>query len=288
MLTYERILHQDQSFMKFLLSSLIAFSVLIPSVSVAQFVPSQIEKTGTLKIGIRQDSPLFGSGEKSEGYCYDFAKKLAETLSQKGKVIQVKVIPSTTQNRWNLVKTGQVDLECGPNSELPEREQKYNIKFSDPFFLTATQIVMSPSTTEKDLERGKIGVIANTTNEQDIRQVYQPQQIVNTFSTRQAGIQAVNNGMIQGFASDGILLMGTMMDLNLSPSDYNLITPIKNNTPFCAAYSMILPNGKEHQQWRDQVNAVIKENNRGSEIWDQWFLPFVPYMKTVFNSCKVS
>jgi ABC-type amino acid transport substrate-binding protein len=176
--------------MKVLPNALAIFTILMPSSSLAQSIPQRIQEIGILKVGIRQDSPLFGSGEN--------------------------------------------------------------------------------------------------TNEQDIRQVYQPQQIINNYSTRPTGIQEAIAGNIQGFARDGILLIGTTMDLNLPPDSYNLITPIQNNRPFCAAYSMILPSGQDHQAWRDQVNAVIAENGKGTEIWNQWFLPFVPYMRTVLQGCPIN
>ena len=174
------------------------------------------------------------------------------------------------------------------STNLPEREKQYEITFSRPFFVTATQILISPQSSEKDLKIGKIGVISDTTNEQDIRQIYQPQQIIDRYGDRQRGIQEAIAGTIQGFASDGILLIGTTMDLNLTPDRYNLITPIQNNRPFCATYSMISPSGKDHQAWRDQVNAVIEENGKGTDIWNQWFLPFVPYMKTILQGCPIN
>ncbi|MGK7932639.1 MAG: transporter substrate-binding domain-containing protein [Microcystaceae cyanobacterium] len=274
--------------MKVLLKALAIFTISIPFPSLAESIPQRIREAGILKVGVRQDSPLFGSGENPSGYCVDFAQKLAETLSTKEKKIDVQLIPSTTQTRWNLVATRKVDLECGPNTNLSDREKQYQIKFSRPFFVTATQILINTKASEKDLEEGEIGVIADTTNERDLRQIYRPQQIIDNYTTRQTGIKEAIAGNIQGFASDGILLIGTTMDLNLTPDRYNLITPIQNNRPFCAAYSMILPNGQDHQAWRDQVNAVIGENGKGTAIWNQWFSPFVPYMKTILESCSIN
>ena len=69
----------------------IALSVLFPQVSQARAVEQEIKKTGVLKVGIREDSPLFGFSSEKVGYCTDFANSLAENLSQKlGKTIKVK------------------------------------------------------------------------------------------------------------------------------------------------------------------------------------------------------
>ena len=78
----------------------IAISVLSPQISRASIVEQEIEKTGVLKVGIREDSPLFGFGSEKAGYCADFANSLAENLSQKlGKTIKAELVKSTTQNR---------------------------------------------------------------------------------------------------------------------------------------------------------------------------------------------
>lgn len=274
-------------FLKILSFSLIIIvSPLFIQPSPAKSVEQVIKETGILKVGVRQDSPLFGSGENAEGYCVDFATQLGENLSETlGKPIDIQLIPSTIQTRWQLVSQGKVDLECGPNTISLEREQQYNIQFSQPFFYTATQIFVEQTANEAIVRQGKIGVIPDTTNEGDLLAVYQPDQIQNQFSSREQGIKAVTEGSLAGFASDGILLLGTALNLNLTPDQFNLITPILNNRPFCANYGMILPTGEENKSWRERVNGVIMENGKGTDIWGKWFLPFYRYMETVLQGC---
>ena len=160
----------------------IAISVFGSQISQASTVEQEIEKTGILKVGIRDDSPLFGFGKENAGYCNDFANSLAENLSQKlGKTINVETVNSTTQSRWDLVKDGIVHLECGPNTITVEREQKYGIKFSKPFFVTATQVFTRVDSTEENLQTGTIGIIKGTTNEEEFRLVYPEDRIDDSF-----------------------------------------------------------------------------------------------------------
>lgn len=255
--------------------------------SLGKSVEEIISETGTLKVGVRQDAPLFGFGDQPTGYCVDFAKTLTKRLTEKlNQPIRLKLIPSTTQTRWKLVRDQNVYLECGPNTINEKREAEHQIQFSRPFFVTATQVFTLLSTPEEMVHQGTIGVIKNTTNEQDIQQVYQSAKINNTFSNRTAGIQAVQDGNIDGFASDGILLMGTTLSLKISPSHYNLLTPRHNNRPFCAAYGMILPSGENNQSWREMVNTIIAKSGQGEPIWDEWFLPFFPYLSNVLQGCQ--
>ena len=267
----------------------IAISVLFPQLSQARTVEQEIKKTGVLKVGIREDSPLFGFGSEKAGYCADFANSLAENLSQTlGKTIKVDLVKSTTQNRWDLVKDGKVHLECGPNTIVPEREKEYGIKFSQPFFVTATQVFASTDVTEESLKTGTIGIIQGTTNEQEFRLVYPDEQIKDSFESRSEGINAVQEKKIEGFASDGILLAGTASALEINPEQYILVTPLFNNLPLCAAYGMILPEGEENSQWHDTVDSWIAKSGQGEKVWETWFNDLLPYVGAVLEACQAS
>ncbi len=272
-----------------IISSGIAISVLFPQVSRARTVEQEIKETGVLKVGIREDSPLFGFGSDKVGYCTDFANSLAENLSQKlGKTIKVDLVKSTTQNRWELVQDGTVHLECGPNTIVLEREQEYGIKFSRPFFVTATQVFVSTDTTEESLKTGTIGIIQGTTNEQEFRLIYPDEQIKDSFESRSEGINAVQDQKIEGFASDGILLAGTASVLEIDPEKYTLATPLFNNRPLCAAYGMILPEGQKNSQWHDTVNSWIAKSVQGAKVWETWFNNLLPYVGLVLEACQTS
>ena len=263
----------------------IAISVIYPQISQAETVEQEIEKTGVLKVGIREDSPLFGFGKEKIGYCNDFANSLAANLSQKmGKTVKAEIVKSTTQNRWDLVKDGNVHLECGPNTITVEREQEYGIKFSKPFFVTATQVFTRVEATEESLQTGTIGIIKGTTNEQEFRLVYPDERIDDSFERRSQGIAAVQLQEIDGFASDGILLTGTAFALDINPEQYTLVTPLVGNRPLCAAYGMILPQG--NSQWHDTVNFLITKSGQGDKIWENWFKDLLPYVGEVLNACQ--
>ena len=267
----------------------IIISVLFPQISQARTVEEDIKKTGVLKVGIREDSPLFGFGSEKVGYCADFANSLAENLSQTlDKTIKVDLVKSTTQKRWDLVKDGKVHLECGPNTITPEREKEYGIKFSRPFFVTATQVFTSLDSTEATLQTGTIGIIPGTTNEEEFRLVYPNERIDDSFKTRTEGINAVQDQKIQGFASDGILLAGTASEQNINPEQYNLATPLINNIPLCASYGMILPEGTENSSWQDTVNSWIAKSGQGERIWKAWFNDLLPYIGVVLEACQAS
>ena len=265
----------------------LVFSLISPQLAEAKNVEEEIKTTGVLKVGVREDSPLFGFGQEKAGYCQDFAENFAQELSKEyDREIKAELVKSTTQNRWVLVTDGAVHFECGPNTINPSQLQKYNIAFSAPFFVTATQILAKSNLSEARLKRGKIGIIAGTTNAEEIENIYPFGQIDDSFRRRSHGIADVQTGEIDGFASDGILLIGTASLMNLPLKDYTLFTPLVNERPFCAAYAMILPGEPENASWRDKINQLIVNADVKNDAWQNWFGQLVPYFKSVAQVCK--
>ncbi len=263
------------------------FLLISPQLAEAKNVEEEIKTTGVLKVGVREDSPLFGFGKEKVGYCQDFAKNVAQELSREyGKEIKAELVKSTTQSRWVLVTDGVVHFECGPNTINPSQLRKYNIAFPTPFFVTATQILAKSNLTEAQLKRGKIGIIAGTSNAQEIEKIYPFGQIDDSFRRRSHGIADVQTGEIDGFASDGILLIGTASVMNLSLKNYSLFTPLVNERPFCSAYAMILPGDAENQSWRDKINNLIVKTDAKNTVWKNWFEQLLPYFESVTEVCK--
>ncbi|GAB4287859.1 MAG: hypothetical protein Fur0025_21730 [Oscillatoriaceae cyanobacterium] len=221
------------------------------------------------------------------GYCADVAEALARHLSRSRlNPIQVVFITSTTQSRYLLVASGTVDMECGPNSINPDAETTYGVKFSTPFFVTATQVFTSPNSQTSDV--GQLGVIKGTTNEADLYQIYPSTLVDNSFVDYEQGINAVLRGEISGFASDGVLLVGSARRLNLVPyQDYVLTTPkTADGHLFCASYGMILPGGAQNSRWRNTVNYFLANHREAKTSWRRWFSRLDSAIQAVSTACN--
>ena len=100
-------------------------------------VLADIRNTKTLKVAMRSDAAPFGYIDNQEqvwtGYCSDLADSLGEYLTEKLDIpgaIEVKKIPSTLENRFELVANNTVHLECGSNTIAPDKQ---DVTFSKPF-----------------------------------------------------------------------------------------------------------------------------------------------------------
>ena len=273
-------------------SSLTFLAAIFPQkISHAQ-IQETIIRRELIMVGVRGDSPWFGFRNEGKwtGYCIDIAYALAERLSANQlDPIRVRLVTSTTQSRWDLVTSGRVDLECGPNSISPEREAKHGISFSLPFFITATQILAKKGREEEDVKVGnaKVGVVRDTTNERDLKSAYPLEKIDNKYLSREQGVQALVDGEVSGFASDGTLLLGSAEIMNLdTEEDYSLITiNQENGRPFCASYGFILPGGEDNSSWQRYVNNFLANNKKAQRIRKKWLGDLSENSQRLYDAC---
>ena len=227
----------------------------------AETVLEKIQRTGVLRVAIREDAPPFGyldENDDLEGYCLNFfsllEKQLTKTLPR--NVLSIKLLKSTANNRFALVANNFADLECGPNTI--RLDPPNGVSFSQTFFVTGTQFLANKNgdrlKLDGDLNGTRLGVIKDTTTEEFVTETY-PLATVFRFSgvtARTRGVQAVAQGRIDAMVSDGILLKAQAQQQGLSASQYPLIP----DTPLtCDRYGMII--GDNDPQWRDFVNSVI-------------------------------
>ncbi len=257
----------------------------------ASNVLENIKSTGLLRVAIREDSIPFGYRNLDgnlDGICLGFFDLIrTKLLSElKMQVITIKIFRSTLFNRFTLVEDNLVDLECGPNTIREELQNK--VAFSAPFFVTGLQFLIREEDENKfdingNLAQMTIGVLRNTTTKEMISNRY-PDATLQEFqgvTGRMRGIQALQMGRINAFASDGILLIGeaTLQGLSI-PQEYILVPPYPLD---CEYYGMILP--ANDPQWRDFVNSVIKETE-SRELLKTWFTVIAPYVRETVNYCK--
>lgn len=239
-------------------------------------VLQQIQRTGVLKVAFRSDAAPLGYIDSQRnvwtGYCADLANSLSQYLTQKlNSSIKIEVVPlqSTIENRFQLVQSKTVVLECGPNSI---RSNVKDIVFSNPFFATGTQFLVkkgneSKLTFNNALADVKTGVLKGTLTEQFVRTQY-PQAKTVDFegpTGRAEGVQALTKGTIDTLSSDGVLAIGEILRQNLPVEDYALL-PEQPLT--CDFYGLILPN--DDTQWQITVNSFLQDE-QAKQLRQTWF-----------------
>ncbi len=180
--------------------------------TIAHTVLEKVAKTGVLTVGTSKDAfPFAYQNDRGQltGYSVDMVKLIEKQLEKELKrPITLKLVALAPEARIPHLLASKVDLVCDASSFTWEREQ--NVDFSVSYGLTGTRLLVKHGSSlwgPESLVGKRIGVLAQTTNELSIRQA-QPKAQVVLLRDRNAGYKALQEGKIDAFASDNILLEG--------------------------------------------------------------------------------
>ncbi|MEB3312617.1 MAG: transporter substrate-binding domain-containing protein, partial [Cyanobacteriota bacterium] len=268
---------------------------LVPPLPVAAVPPRQepiletIKRSGELRIAMRRDAPPFGYGDDTtgwSGYCPNLALALRDHLTetlQTPVAIDLVEMPSTLDNRFDLVRDGQVYLECGPNTI---RRDVPGIEFSNVIFATGTHFLTTPERASGvnpalSLAGVRVGVLANSTNQTLLQERY-PEAAVTAFSGptgRSLAVQAVYRGELDAFLGDDILTISEVLQQGLSTQNLTLVPEVPLS---CEYYGLALP--EDDPQWVATVNRFLAAEV-GQDTWKAWLGQYTPYALDTLGYC---
>ncbi len=251
----------------------------------------KIKETGVISAGARKDAIPFGyvnSQGQWVGYSLDILERIREEAEKRlGKPVKLNLVEVTPENRFAKIKEGAIDIECGSTTFTWKRDQE--VDFSISYFASGTQILVKKGSDLGSLESLagiRVGVIPNTTNEKVI-QLQQPAAQLIRLKDRLDGLQKLEAGEIDAFASDGIVLEGLRRKASNSQS-----LEIVPQFPYAyESYACTLP--QDQSAWRDLVNyslvkfmeGIITDQTSAVSIYDRWFgdQGITPYSREVIN-----
>ena len=132
------------------------FLALLPALAHAQTtdkVLQRIRDTKKVTIAYRTDARPFSYEDNGQpaGYTVELCKRVVASLEQQLKVqpLAVKWVPATVETRLDLVRKGQVDLECGTTTATLSRMEQ--VDFSNPVWVDTTGLIVRKSVGAKAL-----------------------------------------------------------------------------------------------------------------------------------------
>ncbi len=177
----------------------------------------KIADTKTLTLAYRTDAAPFSfADDKNQptGYTVDLCKRVATLIEGQLNVkgLQVKWVPVTSQNRFEAIAKGQADLECGASTATLARMKQ--VDFSHYTFVDGTGLLTTNKAgirTLSDVTGKRIGVVGGTTNERVMGELDSRRKLglaIVPMKTREEALAALEEGKVDAFASDKILLIG--------------------------------------------------------------------------------
>jgi polar amino acid transport system substrate-binding protein len=198
------------------------FALTTPSIAAAETVMEKIARTGVLTAGTNNDAMPFAYKDNQGrliGYSVDMLGLIRTQIeAELGKKIQLRLVTIAPNERIAKIKTRQVDIICDFSSFTWERDRQ--VDFSMSYAATGTHLLVK-NTSKLDgnstLRGKRIGVIAGTTNEIASKRA-QPQAKYFYVRNWTEGYQAVERGLIDAFAADGVLLEARLTALKKADS----------------------------------------------------------------------
>jgi glutamate/aspartate transport system substrate-binding protein len=238
----------------------------------------RIASTKTITIAHRTDATPFAFTDESKqvgGFSIDVCKRVVASIERQLNLtgLQVKWLPVTVNNRFDVVAKGQADMECGSSTVTLARMKQ--VDFSSYIFIESTGLltkVEGKYRSATDLAGKRIAVVGGTTNETAVRArlgQMKVQATVLPFKTRDEAFDALVQDKADAFASDKLLLVGAAS--RAKDVKFYLLPDELSAEP----YGIVLPRGDAGL--RLAVNTALSEIYRSGEIigiYNNWFGQF--------------
>ncbi len=244
---------------------------LFPHFTLAETVLEKIKRTGELNAGVRKDAIPFGYVNKKgkwTGYSVDLIhlihKRLEKELNQP---IKLNLREATIDSRFRIVQRGDVDIMCGATTITQTRLKR--VDFSVPFFMTGAQFLVKLKDAPNfnyngTLNKVPIAFLPGTTTQEIIPQIY-PSANWKNIKSREEGLKKLQQEEVKAVVSDGILLLGELVQQGNNIEDFVLLPSQPITTEL---YGCILP--QKNTRWKQLVNlTILSPENR--TLQKEWF-----------------
>ncbi|MGK7928680.1 MAG: amino acid ABC transporter substrate-binding protein [Spirulina sp.] len=254
--------------------TLLGMAIASPN-ALAETVLEKVARTGTLTAGTSREALPFAFADdrgKLQGYSIEMLKLIQAQLAQElGKEIELELIALNPDERIPKILAGEVDIVCDASSYTWEREKV--IDFSISYGQTGTRLLVKRGQgiwESEDLADKRIAAIATTTNELAIRRA-QPQGTIVIVNDHAEGYEALQQGKVDAFAADGILLEGWLQTIE-NREDFEVSGYFSKEGIAC----MMPENNSQFVYWVNySLVRFMQGYLHGKEpyvtIFDRWF-----------------
>lgn len=235
-----------------------------------------IKDTGVIKLGFLSESVPFSFVDVDgtpRGYSPDLCLRAANGIQEQLGLqkLDVQWVRVSLETRFEAVKTGAIDLECGITTNTLSRQKE--VDFSVMTWIDGANFLVrdsSPYRTLSDLAGKKIAVIPNTTTVRALKQALERSYInaeIVLVQSHSEGIEGLNKGTVDAYASDQTVLIGLAVAVSTS-----LKVRLGDKNLSYEPYGLMLR--KNDQDFRQAVNTVLARLYRSGQIvqiYDRWF-----------------
>ena len=236
-----------------------------------------IQQTKTIRLGYLQTAVPFSFADDKKqpaGFTVDLCQRVANGIQQQLGLpsLEIKWVPITQENRFDMVRNGTIDLECGTSTHTLSRQK--TMDFSLTIWVDGANFVVNPAVSNArrlaDLNGKRIAVIPGTTTERAIAEISKRDFIsveLVPVKDHLEGMNGLNDKKVDAYATDQAVLIGLAFAVR------DQMRVLMGDQPFSYEPSgLVLRRGDP--EFRLAVNTVIARVLRSGqimEIYDRWF-----------------
>jgi glutamate/aspartate transport system substrate-binding protein len=245
-----------------------------------------VKDTATIRLGFRESSLPFSYYNRIRqpiGYSIDLCREVVEDVSTELGGIDIKIVfvPVTSANRFDKVKAGEVDLECGSTTRNVQRQKE--VAFSPIFFVAGTKLMVPKDSAVKsyrDLAGKTVVVTAGTTNEAALQALSDKQKLnirILSSPDHAQSVAMLTSGGADAFATDDVLLYG-FIATDPKAANMKVVGEFLSYDP----YGLTLR--KDDAQFAALIERAFQRmasERRLAELYNKWFMRRLPMGETL-------
>ena len=212
---------EDQYMKKTILVGAALAAALTLSVPVsAETTLEKIKYSGTIKLGYRENSIPFsfvGDDKQPHGYSVDLCRIVADDIGRELGLakLDVRWVLVTAKGRFNALKHGDIDLECGNTTQTLSRRVDFD--FSVMTFIDGAGLLFrageKPASLD-DIKGQRVAVVTGTTTEKVLDELVNGAKLgvrLIKVEDHDDAIKALNDKTATAYAADRTVLITTAL-----------------------------------------------------------------------------
>lgn len=235
---------------------------------------ARIASSGVVNVGYIPTPGTFAFAApdgSTVGYSIDLCRHVVDDIRRAlvRPDLRIAFRPLAPSERIPLLKSGDIDLECGGNTNTVARQR--DVDFSFTFFTTGVRFLVKRPLAfagPASLWQRRVAVTRGTTAQDIVSRLQRDQEVTPVIVTSDGeGVRLVVAGQVDAFAQDDVLLYG--LASTAAPKDVLVVT---GDFLSVEPYAFMLPKGD--LALRDLVDRTLSDLMRSGQmtaLYRKWF-----------------
>lgn len=251
--------------------------VSIAGAAAAESTLGQIKTHKTIRLGYRENSIPFsfvGDYKLPRGYSIDLCKIVVDDIAKQLNLekLDTEWIPVTAESRFDALKSGKIDLECGNSSQTLSRRAEFD--FSVMTFVDGASLLFPKGeapNTSNHMAGQRIVVVSGTTTEKTLERLGASAKLSATLikvPDYDAALKALTDKKASAIAADRTVLITTVLAAGRGKE-----FEVANEQFTYEPYGLMMRRDSDFRLAVDRSLARLYRTGEIGPVFQRWFEP---------------